>query len=114
MDAVGINRVIVLGRVTKYGVALRQQGPDCASFVLAVPECGKDGKAYITRVPIEIWGNRAQDATTLSAGQLVLVEGRLRKRKRPDDEWEAVISSWEAMPVGPAVAGADPRQGMLL
>src|SRR5215475_9260534 len=113
MDAVGINRVIVLGRVGKYGVSLRQQDPACATFLLAVPECGKDGKTYILRVPIEIWGHRAQDAMTLSAGQLVMVEGKLRKRKRPDDEWETVISSFEATPVGPAVAGGDPRQGIL-
>ena len=54
MGAVGINRVLVLGRVGKYGVSLRQQGADCASYFLAVPECGKDGKTYTTRIPIEI------------------------------------------------------------
>jgi single-stranded DNA-binding protein len=79
MGALGINRVLVLGRVGKYGVSLRQQGADCASFVLAVPECGKDGKTYLTRIPIEIWGKHAHEATTLAAGQLVLVEGKLKK-----------------------------------
>ena len=113
MDAVGINRVLLVGWVTTYGVSLRQQGPDCASFVLAVPECGKDGKTYITRVPIDIWGSHAQEATTLSAGQLVMVEGKLRKRKRPDDEWELIVTGFEATPVGAAVAGGDPRQGTL-
>jgi hypothetical protein len=54
MGEVGINRVLILGRVCKYGVSLRQQGADCASFLLAVPECGKDGKTYTTRIPIEI------------------------------------------------------------
>src|SRR5215510_150127 len=105
MDTMGINRVLLVGRVTKYGVSLRQQDPDCASFVLAVPECGKDGKTYILRLPVEIWGRRAHDALTLTAGQLVLVDGKLRRRKRPDEEWEVVISSWEATPVGPAVTG---------
>ena len=62
MGAVGINRVLVLGRVGKYGVSLRQHGTDCASFVLAVPECGKDGKTYMTRIPIEIWGTHAHEA----------------------------------------------------
>ena len=80
MDTLGVNRVLLLGRVTKYGVSLRHQGADCASFLLAVPECGRDGKTYTTRIPIEIWGKHAQDAMALSAGQLVLVEGCLRKR----------------------------------
>jgi single-stranded DNA-binding protein len=113
MDAVGVNRVLLIGRVTTYGVSLRQQGPDCASFILTVPECGKDDKTYITRVPIDIWGSHAQDAMALSAGQLVMVEGKLRKRKRPDDEWELIVTGFEATPVGAAVAGGDPRQGTL-
>jgi single-stranded DNA-binding protein len=114
MDAIGIHRVVLLGRVGKYGVSLRHQGSDCASFLLTIPECGRDGQIYTTRIPVEIWGKHAQDAKTLAPRQLVLVEGRLRKRKRPDDEWEVGMSSWEATPVGPAVAGADPRQGMLV
>src|SRR5262245_7345352 len=113
MDAVGVNHVVLIGRVTKYGVSLRQKDPDCATFVLAIPEPGKDGKVYVLRLPVEIWGSHAQDAMTLSAGQLVMVEGKLRKRKRSDDEWEVVISSFEARPAGPAVAGGDPRQGAL-
>ena len=113
MDTLGINRVLVLGRVGKYGVSLRQQGTDCASFVLAVPECGKDGKTYMTRIPIEIWGEHAHEATTLAAGQLVLVEGRLKKRKRPDEEWELIVSGFEATPVLPGASGGDPHQPSL-
>ena len=113
MDTLGINRVLVLGRVGKYGVSLRQQGADCASFVLGVPECGKDGKTYMTRIPIEIWGKHAHEATTLAAGQLVLVAGKLKKRKRLDDEWEFVVSGFEATPVLPATSGSDPRQPSL-
>ena len=113
MDALGINRVLVLGRVGKYGVILRQQGADCASFVLNIPECGRDGQIYTTRVPIEVWGKHAQEATRLGAGQWVLVEGRMRKRKRPDEEWELCISAFEAVPVGPVTKGGDPRQPSL-
>jgi len=113
MDATGVNHVVLLGRVTKPGVALRQTDPACASFVLAIPESGKDGKVYVLRLPIEIWGSQAQNATALSAGQLVLVEGRLRRRKRSDEEWEVIVSSFRAVPVGPAVTGVDPRQGAL-
>jgi single-stranded DNA-binding protein len=110
---VGVNRVLLLGRITTYGVSLRHQGSDCASFVLAVPEVGRDGKTYTTRIPIEIWGKHAQDATTLAAGQLVLVDGRLRKRKSLADEWELVVSGFEAVPVGHAAHGGDPRQASL-
>src|SRR5262245_868708 len=113
MDAVGVNHVVLIGRVTKYGVSLRQKDPDCATFVLAIPEPGKDGKTYVLRLPVEIWGSHAQDAMTLSAGQLVMVEDRLRKRKRPDDEWEVIVSTWKATPVRPTITG-DPRQGVLL
>jgi hypothetical protein len=94
-------------------VTLRQQGSECASFLLAVPESGRDGKVYTTRIPIEIWGKHAQEASTLAARQLVLVEGRLRKRKRSDDEWELCISGFEAVPVGPTAKSGDPRQPSL-
>ena len=113
METVGVNRVVLLGRVTTYGVSLRQHGSDCASFLLAVPEAGKDGKTYITRIPIETWGKHAQEALALSAGQLVVVESRLRKRKRLDDEWELMVSAFEAVPVGPTAHGGDPRQPSL-
>ena len=115
MDALGINQVLVLGRVGKYGVALQHthQGADCASFLLAVPECGRDGKTYVTCLPVEVWGKHAKDATALAAGQLVMVQGKLRKRKRPDDEWELCISAFQAVPVGPVSNRGDPRQPSL-
>jgi single-stranded DNA-binding protein len=113
MAALGINHVVVLGRVGKYGVALQQQGTPCARFLLAVAECGKDGKTYVTRVPIEIWGTHAREASTLVAGQLVLITGKLRKRKTPADEWELCVSGFEAVPVLPAASGGDPRQPSL-
>lgn len=111
MDTLGMNKVLVLDRVGKDGVTLQpsQQGADCASFVLAVPACGRDGKVYTTRIPIEIWGKHAQEATTLSAGYLVLVEGKFRKRKRADAAWALMVSGFEAVPVGSITPG-DPRQ----
>lgn len=115
METLGINRVLILGRVGKYDVTfqpLSPQGADCARFVLTVPECGRDGKIYTARIPVEIWGKYAQDVTTLTVGQLVLVDGKLRKRKRPDDEWELLVSGFEAVPVGAITAG-DPRQPSL-
>jgi len=116
MDALGVNRVVVLGRVGKYGVTLQhaQQGADCARFLLNVPERGHDGQIYTTRLPVEIWGRHASEATTLAAGQLVLVEGRLGKRRTMDEtSWELIVKAFEAVPVGPMAKGGDPRQASL-
>lgn len=110
MDTVGFLSAQALGRVGKYGVTLRQQGTDCASFLLNVPEHSREGKIYLSRIPVEIWGKRAQDASALAPGQWVHVEGKLRRRKRPDEEWEWVLSAFEAVPCGPGVHGGDPRQ----
>ena len=113
MDTVGFLSAQALGRVGKYGVLLKHQGADCASFLLNVPKRGKDGAIYITRLPVEIWGKHAAAATALAAGQWVHVEGELRRRKRPDEEWEWILSAFEAMPVGPASKGGDPQQPSL-
>src|SRR5262245_10115603 len=113
MDTVGFLSAQALGRVGKYGVLLKQQGTDCASFLLNVPKRGRDGSIYIARIPVEIYGKHASQATGLVAGQWVHVTGELRRRKRPDDDWEWILTSFEATPVGPVVAGGDPRQGAL-
>jgi hypothetical protein len=112
MDTVGFLSAQALGRVGKYGVSLTHQTTDCANFLLNVPKKGKDGAIYITRLPVEIWGKHAAEATSLGAGQWVHVEGELRRRKRQDDEWEWTLSAFAAVPVGPAPTG-DPRQGVL-
>jgi len=113
MDTVGFLSAQALGRVGKYGVLLKQQGTDCASFLLNVPKRGKDGAIYIARIPIEIWGKHASEATGLTAGQWVHVEGELRRRRRPDEEWEWMLSAFAAVPVGPASKAGDPRQPSL-
>jgi single-stranded DNA-binding protein len=113
MDTIGFLNAQALGRVGKYGVLLKQQGTDCASFLLNVPKRGKDGAVYITRIPVEIWGRHAPEAKSLFAGQWVHVEGELRRRKRPDDEWEWYLSAFEAVPCGPGVPNGDARQQSL-
>jgi hypothetical protein len=113
MDTVGFLSAQALGRVGKFGVLLKQQGTDCASFLLNVPKRGKDGAIYMARLSVEIWGKHAAEAMGLSAGQWVHVEGELRRRKRPDDEWEWILSAFEAVPVGPAPKDHDPRQPSL-
>jgi len=113
MDTLGVNRVLLLGRVGKYGGTWRQQGTDCTNFLLNVPERGRDGPMYTTRIPIEIWGKHAQEVTRCAAGQLVLIEGKRRRRKRADEEWKWCVSAFEAVPIGPATTGGDPRQPSL-
>jgi hypothetical protein len=113
MDTIGFLSAQALGRVGKYGVTFRQEGTDCASFLLNIPEHSREGKIYMSRMPVEIWGERAQDASTLAPGQWVHVEGKLRRRKRQDEEWEWCISAFEAVPCGPGGKEGDPRQPSL-
>jgi len=51
MDTIGFLSAQALGRVGKYGVLIKQQGTDCASFLLNVPKRGKDGAIYMARLP---------------------------------------------------------------
>src|SRR5215471_8162703 len=113
METTGFLNVQAFGRVGKDGVGLRQDGTDCAAFLLNVPEQSRDGKHYISRVPVEIWGTHAHETLTLPAGQWVLVTGKLRRRKRPDDEWAWCVSGCEARAVGPPPSGSAPRQASL-
>src|SRR5262245_54417632 len=99
METVGVNHMLAVGRIGKYGVTREPSthGSDCARFLLVIPERGKDNKVYYTRLPVEIWGAQVEATTKLAAGQLVLVDGKLRRRKRPDDEWDWCLSSFEAV-----------------
>ena len=49
---------------------------------------GQDGRAFTTLVPCEVWGRRAEAASELDAGQLVLFEGKLAKRKKGEQSGE--------------------------
>jgi single-stranded DNA-binding protein len=103
----GLNRVILCGMVGKYGVELKYatSGTPCASFMLIVGELGTDGKSYETYVPCEVWGKKAEAASEVEAGALVLFEGKIARRKR-GEQWELVVSGWELTPVLiPAVTG---------
>jgi len=95
-----LNRVLLLGCIGKYGVTLRYatSGTPCASFTLALSEQGQDGKTYITLIPCEVWGKHAEAASELEAGQLVLFEGKLHKRKK-GEQWELIVSGFELTPV---------------
>ncbi len=98
-----INRVI-----GKQGVEVRYNpsGTACASFMLIVSEVGSDGKEHQLWLPCEVWGKKAEAAGELDPGDVVLVEGKLRRQKK-GETWETVISSFECQPLTlPAHAGA--------
>ena len=105
--AASVNRVVLLGTISTYGLEVRYtpSGTPCASFTLVVSEVGQDGKSHEVYVPCEVWGKKAEAAGECEAGQLVLFEGKLRKRPK-GDTWEFVVSGFEVQPVLlPAVSG---------
>jgi hypothetical protein len=95
-----INRVTLMGQISKYGMEVRYNasGTPCASFTIIVNEMGQDGKEHATYIPCECWGKKAEAAGELEAGQLVLLEGKLRKRQK-GDSWELIVSGFEVQPM---------------
>jgi single-stranded DNA-binding protein len=95
-----VNRVVLLGTVGRYGVTVHYAttGTPCASFALAVSEQGQDGKDYTTLIDCQVWGKKAEAAGELDAGQLVLFEGKLAKRKK-GEQWEVVVAGYELVPL---------------
>jgi hypothetical protein len=96
-----VNRCVLLGQVGKYGIEVKysNNGTACASFMLVCAEVGQDGKEHTTLVPCEVWGKKAEAAGELEAGQLVLFEGKLRKRQKGENQWELCVSGFEVTPV---------------
>jgi single-stranded DNA-binding protein len=100
-----VNRVVLLGVIGRYGVEVRYatSGAPCATFMVVLSELSQDGKEYTTLVPCEVWGKKAEAAGELEAGQLVVFEGKLRKRQKGEGQWELIVSGFELTPVlGPA------------
>jgi single-stranded DNA-binding protein len=103
-----VNRVVLLGVIGQYGVTVSYSttGSPCASFMLAVAERGADGAAFTTLIPCQCWGKKAEAASDLDAGQVVVFEGKLAKRRKGDG-WELCVSGFEVLPVGlPALTGS--------
>ena len=96
----GMAKCIIIGCIGRNGVEVRYatSGTPCASFVLVVSERGQDGRIHDLYVPCECWGKRAEAAGELEAGQLVLFEGKLVKRKK-GEQWETVVSGFDLTPI---------------
>jgi single-stranded DNA-binding protein len=97
---VSVNRVVLVGQIGRYGVsvAYHESGTPRASFTLVICEQGQDGKTFPTLIDCQVWGRKAEAAGELEAGQLVLFEGKLAKRKR-GEQWEMVVSGFELTPL---------------
>ena len=80
-------------------VRYNASGTPCASFTLIVAEMGQDGKEHATYVPCECWGKKAEAAGELDAGQLVLFDGKLRKKQKGEGQWELIVSGFEVQPL---------------
>jgi hypothetical protein len=95
-----VNRVVLVGEIGRYGVTMtyHESGTPRASFTLVICEQGQDGKTFHTLADCQVWGRKAEAAGELDAGQLVLFEGKLAKRKR-GEQWEMVVSGFELTPI---------------
>jgi hypothetical protein len=95
-----VNRMTLLGAIGRYGVTVsyHDNGTPRASFLLAVQEHSQDGKVFTTLVDCQVYGKKAEAAGELEAGQLVLFEGKLAKRKK-GEQWDLVVSGFEVTPI---------------
>src|SRR5215218_2635753 len=96
-----VNRVVLLGTIGTYGMEVRYSttGTPCASFMLVMTGQGQDGKDHAVLVPCEVWGKKAEAAGEIEAGTLALLEGKLKKRPKGDNQWELIVSGFEVTPV---------------
>jgi hypothetical protein len=95
-----VNHVVLHGTIGPSGVEVTNDasGVPCASFTLEVQESGRDGQASSNLMPCKVWGVKAESAIELEAGQLVCVEGKLKKHQK-GEQWEMVVSGFEVTPV---------------
>jgi primosomal replication protein N len=95
-----VNRVILIGLVSKYGIEVSYlpSGTAKATFTLLVHETRQE-KEFTTYIPCEVFGKGAEAAGELEAGALVLCEGKIGTRKKGDG-WEVVVQSFELKPIG--------------
>jgi single-stranded DNA-binding protein len=106
-----VNRVVLLGTIGKHGVEVRfsTNGSPCASFVLVLAETRQDGKAHLIFQDCEVWGKKAEGIGELEPGALLVLEGKLAKRKKGEG-WETIVTALDATAIltpTPASAGTN-------
>jgi single-strand DNA-binding protein len=86
-----INKVILCGRVTEEGCRLTYTAdaiPHC-TFTLLLEEASKQGHTYKLYIPIDLFGDKAEQAAeTIIADDLVLVDGKLQWKSWLDRKGE--------------------------
>ena len=78
-----INRVVLVGRLTRDPELRKANDKSVASFTLAVDNRGKteDGKKTASFIPVTIWNEQADNLCKYTRkGSLVGVDGRLNQR----------------------------------
>lgn len=103
-----VNRCILIGIIDRRGVEVSYhgQGTAKASLTLVVSELGSDGKEHQLFQPVEIWGKRAEQTGECAPGDVLLIEGRL-KRVKQGETWTTVVSGFECQALRlPAPASA--------
>jgi single stranded DNA-binding protein len=86
-----LNKLIICGKVTDAGPKLTytSEGTPQCSFTLMVEEPGRDGSPFKLFVPVELFGKQAEPvAEQVNAGDVVLVDGKLRWRSWIDKKGE--------------------------
>ena len=93
----GMNRIILLGRLTKDPeVRYTNTGKVVAQFTLAVdrPFTGPDGKREADFIPVIIWGKSAETiGNHVQKGHRVLAEGRLQIRSYDGKDGKKVYTT---------------------
>jgi hypothetical protein len=89
-----LNSTTLIGRVSKYGLKLRDGR---ATGALELLEEGRDEKPHTSYVNILIWGRAgAPQAAQVLPGSLVLVSGEIRP-KQVKDQWTLVVAARELL-----------------
>jgi single-stranded DNA-binding protein len=106
-----MNRVWLCGTLGQYPFTLRYlpSGSAVATGSLTVTETGRDGREYNLFIAIEAYGSKAEAVSELQPGTLVMVEGKLSRRKARDEKWELCVSTYDVQPLGVSAAGTTHR-----
>lgn len=89
-----LNKVLLLGTIGDKGVSVRfleESGTRVASFLLKLTEPGANGQTYTSYHLVECFGKALEVAEGLEAGDCVLVDGKLRRRKVGAERYETGV-----------------------
>jgi single stranded DNA-binding protein len=98
----GINKVILAGHVTEAGPKLTYspEGTPQCSFTLLLEEAGRDGHVYKLFLPVEVFSTHGEWAAEhLNAGDLILVDGKLKWKtwvdKKGEKQGRLAVMAWQ-------------------